>query len=149
MRHLSQQIREVLQDGDQACERVFQLYFTELTAVRMGKFKQEFSEVLSEFKEIATNALLFEDGHLHSEMDKLQKEEIKLLEEKMSVKKLDMEDFETKSSVGEESTKKDLKEDAKGKLENAKISIQAAKLQIKKMKNFVTSGSFASSASSR
>ena len=67
----------------------------------------------------------------------------------MFVKKLDMEDFETKSSVGEENTKKDLKEDAKGKLENAKISIQAAKLQNKKIKNFFVSGSFASSASSR
>ena len=149
MRHLSQQIREVLQDGDQVCEQVIQLFFTEFKVVRMGKFKQEFSEVLSEFKEIATNALLFGDGHLDSCMENLQKEEIKELEDKLSVKKLDMEDFETKSSVGEENTKKDLKEDAKGKLENAKISIQAAKLQIKKMKNFVTSGSFASSASSR
>ena len=82
-------------------------------------------------------------------MDKLQKEEIKELEEKMSVKKLDMEDFETKSSVGEENMKKDLKEDVTGKLGNAKISIQAATLQNQKMENFVTSGSFASSASSR
>ena len=36
-----------------------------------GKFKQEFSEVLSEFKEIATNSLLFEDGHVDSCMEKL------------------------------------------------------------------------------
>ena len=81
-------------------------------------------------------------------MGKLQQEEIHFLQG-VFAKKLDMEDFETKSSVGEENMKKDLKEDAKGKLENAKISIQAAKLQIKKMKNFVTCGSFASSASSR
>jgi len=149
MRHLSQQIREVLQEGDQACEQVIQLFFTEFKAVRMGKFKQEFSEVLSEFKEIATNAFVFEDRHLDSEMDKLQKGEIKELEDKLSVKKLDMEDSEMKSSVGEESMKKDLEEDAKAKLENNKISIQEAKLQIKKMKNFVIVGSFASSASSR
>ena len=115
----------------------------------MGKFKQEFSEVLSEFKEIATNALFFEDGHSDSCMENLQKEEIKELEETMSVKKLDMEDFETKSSVGEENMKNDLKENVKGEFENGKIDIQTAKLQIKKPKNFVTSGSFASSASSR
>ena len=116
--------------------------------VRMGKFKQELSEVLKEFQEIATNALIFEDCHLDSCMGKLQQEEIDFLQGVFE-KKLDMEDFETKNSVGEKNMRKDLKEVANGKLEHAKIDIQTAKLQIKKMKIFVTSGSFASSASSR
>ena len=68
MRHISQQLRDVLLSGDAAGEEVIQSACVEFKSTRIGKYKQDSKEVMKEFQKIALAALDFEDAHQDNEL---------------------------------------------------------------------------------
>ena len=74
MRHVSQGLREIYEQGEEACKEFLQCQMKQLIEVRCGRHGKLLTEVQDEFKEICKAASTFEDTHFNNKLEQFSKE---------------------------------------------------------------------------